>query len=74
MKKVIATALFKVNDLYKGVNVTSSSKNNMDIYLRNSFVSLYSAKINNPDADAVLIINYDIDEQEKKYFIRMEYK
>lgn len=66
MKKVIANAVFKVNDKFKGVNVSSS--NNMDVYLKNSFVSLYSAKKYNPDAEVILFTNYEISVEYKKIF------
>lgn len=68
MRKVIANAIFKVNDSFKGLNVSVSGKKNMDIYLKNSFVSLYSAKQFNPECDTVLIVNYEIESSKKSLF------
>lgn len=51
-----------------------------DIYLKNSFVSLMSAKKHNPEDDFCLIVNYDIPEYFSKLFscnsiniIKLEY-
>lgn len=69
MRKVIANALFKVNDSFKGMNVSVTGDKNMDVYLKNSFISLYSAKIHNNDSDVMLVVNYELQDNEKKMFL-----
>lgn len=72
--KVIANAIFKASDNYTGVNVTTSPEKNLNLYLKNSIVSLYSAKQFNPDAEVVLILNYDLNEFEQNLFSKFGIK
>lgn len=48
--------------------------NVMETYIKNSFVSLRSAKIKNPDADVCLIINTSLPEEFADFFLKNEIK
>lgn len=68
MSRVIANALFF--DVNNGTTVNSEISGNKLLYnyIVNSFVSLFSAKVNNPNCDCCLFTNVKLDEKFEKKF------
>ncbi len=55
MRKAIYNALYFENEAIKSPNLIV--RGGVKLYLQNAFVSLTSAKLTNPDCDAVLVVN-----------------
>ena len=71
MKKAIANAVYNVNPLFEPINL-HSGKNVIDIYLQNSYVSLFSAKQMNENCDIYLIVNFEVQKSTKIYLKMLE--
>lgn len=69
MDNLIFNAFYSVNGKSKSINNTNSSA--ISAYLKNSMVSLYSAKINNPDCKVVLYTNEQVPDEFEKYGIEI---
>lgn len=74
MKKVIANAVYKTDQGYTPVNLKVTKEGVEEIYIKNSFTSLLSAKINNPDVDVILFTNFDLDLKYKNLFLNNDIK
>lgn len=69
MNNLIFNAFAFKNDYHKVPNVSAKDeKNIIDIYFKNIFVSLKSAKISNPFDDVALITNYRIPENFQRLY------
>lgn len=67
MKNLIFNAL-AFQEGYETSPQIKNIKKKMDIYIKNSFVSLVSCKINNPEAKVCLFSNIDLSNNYKKLF------
>ncbi len=66
MKKVIFNSLYYQNNQIKAPNMKYGG---VESYIKNSFVSLVSAKRTNPDADVAFVSNNDLPEPYAGYFL-----
>lgn len=67
MEKAIMNALAVRDNKCGGANIQFSE--NFQIYLKNAYVSLKSAKMCNPNTDVVLVINFDMPDCFTKVFL-----
>lgn len=69
---LIFTAYAYDEKMQTGANI--NFKESMEVYLKNSFVSLKSVKLNNPDSDVMFITNVNIPDKYHNLYIKSDIK